>query len=213
MPSVNCTIIIPSFKRPVDLRRCLEAIAIQSKAPLEVLVICREEDTQTSEVVFALQDRIPMLQLVRLSEPGLIAAMNRGLEVAQAELLVFTDDDSGPQEDWLERIGTSFADPTVGAVGGRDWIQLPDEPALFEPAPVSKVGVLTWYGTQYGNHHCPLRGHRKRVMYLKGVNMAFRRKVLGSYRIDTNLRGPATQSGADMDLCARARKAGFDVVF
>ena len=61
--------------------------------------------------------------------------------------MVFTDDDAEAQADWLERIEAKFADPSVGAVGGRDWIQLPDEPALFKPAPVAKVGVLTWYGS------------------------------------------------------------------
>ena len=139
--------------------------------------------------------------------------MNRGLDSAPGDLLVFTDDDAEPQLDWLERIEASFADASIGAVGGRDWLQDPDEPALFRPCPVSRVGVLTWYGAQYGNHHCPLRGHTKRVMFLKGVNMAFRRRALGSYRIDTSLRGSGAQVGSELDLCSQTRQAGFDVLF
>jgi hypothetical protein len=139
--------------------------------------------------------------------------MNCGLDNAKGEMLVFTDDDAEPQVDWLERLESSFADPLVGAVGGRDWLQLPDEPALFRPAPVSRVGVLTWYGTQYGNHHCPLRGHTKKVMFLKGVNMAFRRCALASYRIDSTLRGTGAQVGSEVDLCVQTRRAGFDVLF
>jgi glycosyltransferase involved in cell wall biosynthesis len=139
--------------------------------------------------------------------------MNCGLDNATGDLLVFTDDDAEPALDWLERIEASFADPSVGAVGGRDWIQLPGEPALFQPAPASRVGVLTWYGALYGNHHRPLHGHSQKVMFLKGVNMAFRRRALGSYRIDTRLRGSGAQVGSEMDLCSQTRQAGFDVLF
>ena len=73
--------------------------------------------------------------------------MNRGLDSARGDLVVFTDDDAEAQADWLERIEAKFADPSVGAVGGRDWIQLPDEPALFRPAPVAKGrrSDLVWH--------------------------------------------------------------------
>jgi glycosyltransferase involved in cell wall biosynthesis len=210
---MKVTVIIPSFRRHSDLQRCLEAVARQNRAADEVLVVGRAEDWETLDVVANFRLHLPPLRLVQVSESGLIAAMNCGLDSAEGDLLVFTDDDCEPQVDWLERVESSFADPSVGAVGGRDWLQLPDEPALFRPAPVSRVGVLTWYGTQYGNHHCPMRGHTKKVMFLKGVNMAFRRCALGSYRIDSTLRGTGAQVGTEVDLCVHTRRAGFDVLF
>jgi glycosyltransferase involved in cell wall biosynthesis len=210
---MKVTVIIPSFKRPADLQCCLTALVRQSVPADEVLVINREGDTETSDLVSALQSRLSTLRLVPVSEPGVIAALNRGLEDAAGDILVITDDDSEPQSDWLERITASFHNPSIGAVGGRDLLQLPDEPALFQPAPVSKIGVLTWYGALYGNHHCPLRGQTKRVMFLKGVNVAFRRRALRSYRIDNHLRGSGAQSGWEMDLCLETLRAGFQVVF
>jgi glycosyltransferase involved in cell wall biosynthesis len=213
MPTVKVTVIIPSFKRPFDLRRCLEAVAVQSRPADEVLVIGRQEDGETSNIVSVVEQKISVLRVVPVSEPGLIAAMNCGLDNAMGDILVFTDDDSEPQVDWLERIEASFADASIGAVGGRDWLQLPDEPALFRPEPASKVGVLTWYGALYGNHHRPLRGHTKRVMFLKGVNMAFRRRVLGSHRVDRSLHGCGVQMGTELDLCLQIRQEGFDLLF
>jgi glycosyltransferase involved in cell wall biosynthesis len=210
---MKVTVIIPSFKRPLDLQRCLAAVALQNRPADEILVIGREEDTETLNVVSTLRRTISALRIVSVSEPGLIAAMNCGLESAAGDLLVFTDDDSEPHLDWLKRIDASFADVSIGAVGGRDWLQLPDRPALSQPAAVSNVGVLTWYGTQYGNHHCPVRGHTKRVMFLKGVNMAFRRRALGSYRIDTSLHGSGAQVGTEVDLCLQIRQSGYHVVF
>ena len=210
---MKVTVIIPSYKRPLDLRRCLAAISLQSKPADELLVVGRDGDTETLTVISSAQPDLPTLRLVRVSEPGLIAALNCGLDSATGDLLTFTDDDAEPQTDWLMRISHSFADASLGAVGGRDWIQLPDEPALFKPAPVSRIGVLTWYGAQHGNHHCPLQGHKKKVMFLKGVNMAFRRRALGSYRVDTKLRGSGAQVGSELDLCLQVRKAGFEVLF
>jgi glycosyltransferase involved in cell wall biosynthesis len=210
---MKVTIIIPSFKRPFDLQRCLEGVARQTRPADEVLVVIREDDTETSNVVSRLQPKIPVLRIVLITEPGVIAALNCGLDNAMGDLLVFTDDDAEPELDWLARVETSFDDASIGAVGGRDWLQLPDEPGLFRPAPVSRVGILTWYGGQRGNHHCPLRGHTRKVMFLKGVNMAFRRHALGSYRIDTTLHGSGAQAGYELDLCLQTREAGFDVLF
>jgi glycosyltransferase involved in cell wall biosynthesis len=213
MRSMKITVIIPSYKRPFDLQRSLEAIVLQTRPADEVLVIGRKDDTETSNAVSVFVQRMSMLRLVPVTEPGVIAAVNCGLDNAAGDLLVFTDDDSEPQLDWLERMEAIFVDESIGAAGGRDWLQLPDEPALFRPAPVSRVGVLTWYGTKYGNHHCRLLGHTTKVMFLKGVNMAFRRRALGSYRIDLKLRGSGAQAGYEMDLCMHAREAGFDLLF
>lgn len=191
----------------------MAAVALQDRPADEVLVVGREEDEDTSNIVSTLRLRLPTLRLVRVAEPGVIAALNCGLDSAAGDLLAFTDDDAEPQLDWLQRIESSFADPSIGAVGGRDWLQLPDEPALYQPRPVSRIGVLTWYGAQYGNHHCPLREHTGKVMFLKGVNMAFRRRALGPHRIDTSLRGAGAQVGSELDLCLQIRQAGFDVLF
>ena len=63
------SIIVPSFKRPRDLRRCLEAIAIQSRTADEVLVVGREDDRETVELVGALQADLPALRLVLVESP------------------------------------------------------------------------------------------------------------------------------------------------
>lgn len=210
---MKVTVIIPSFKRPTDLRRCLGALSLQTKPAGEILVIGREEDTETSDLVSTAALGLPALRFVPVSKPGVIEALNCGLDKASGDVWVITDDDSEPQSDWLERIAEKFSDTSIGAVGGRDWLQLPDEPALFRPARVSKVGVLTWYGALHGNHHCPLRGYEKKVMFLKGVNIAFSRRALGPYRIDTSLRGSGAQAGWEMDLCLQTLQAGFQVLF
>jgi glycosyltransferase involved in cell wall biosynthesis len=210
---MRISVIIPSYKRSFHLKRCLTAVSSQKRPADEVLVVAREGDEETLDVVSAFRHNVDTLRIVGVAESGVIAALNSGLDKAKGDLLVFTDDDSEAQADWLERIHASFSDEAIGAVGGRDWLQLPHEPAKFRPSEVVHVGALSWYGKQYGNHHCPLRGHTKKVMFLKGVNMALRRSALGSYRVDTCLHGSGAQVGWEIDLCLRIRNSGFDVVF
>jgi glycosyltransferase involved in cell wall biosynthesis len=209
---VKISVIIPSYQRPSYLQRCLTAVWSQRRPADEVLVVAREGDEETSKVVSDFR-HVDTLQTVRVSEPGVIAAVNCGLDSAKGDLLVLTDDDSQAQDDWLDRIHASFSDEAIGAVGGRDWLQVPQEPAKSQPSEVARVGVLSWYGKRYGNHHCPLRGHAKKVMFLKGVNMALRRSALGSYRIDAYLRGSGAQVGWEIDLCSQVRNSGFAVLF
>jgi glycosyltransferase involved in cell wall biosynthesis len=210
-PSIS--VIIPSYKRASDLKRCLEAIARQTRQANEVVVIAREEDTETLAVVSTVESGLKNLRRLYVTQPGLVAALNHALDNLEADLLVFTDDDAEAQIDWLARIEKRFEDPKVGAVGGRDWLQLPSEPSRYSPTETTRVGVLTWYGKAYGNHHCPVRGHTREVMFLKGVNMAIRRKALGPARIDSRLRGSGSQVGTELDLCSRIRQAGYILLF
>jgi glycosyltransferase involved in cell wall biosynthesis len=211
--SSKMSVIVPSYRRPRDLERCLAALAAQSRPPDEVLIVLRETDSPTRQLVTRTQGCLCSLIAVPVIEPGLIQAMNCGLVNAKGDFIIFTDDDSEPEADWLERIERSFEDERIGAVGGRDWLQLPDEPALFAPSEVAKVGVLSWYGKQHGNHHCPVGRHACTVMFLKGVNMAYRRRALGNYSVDIRLRGTGAQVGSELDLCMHVRRSGFNVLF
>src|ERR1044071_2662644 len=141
---MRISVIIPSYARPSDLQRCLEGLSRQSRPADETVVIVRDGDLETLRVVAACRAEHNNVRSVQVTQPGLIAAMNRGLDQAAGDLLVFTDDDSEAYPDWLERIEASFADPQIGAIGGRDWLQSPDEPALFRPARAKRVGVITW---------------------------------------------------------------------
>lgn len=213
MAKLSISVIIPSYRRPLELRRCLSAVLSQSRRADEVLVVSREGDSETQQVISSFHDKNESVRPAYVSQPGLIAALNCGLDQARGDLLVFTDDDAEAQMDWLERIAHSFMNESVGAIGGRDWLQLPDEPALFMPSEALRTGLITWYGAHHGNHHCPVRGHTRKVMFLKGVNMAFRRDVLGNFRIDTRLRGSGAQVGSELDLCLYVRRSRRSIVF
>lgn len=44
---MNISVLIPTYRRPKDLARCLEALKKQKRVPDEVLVIVRNTDAET----------------------------------------------------------------------------------------------------------------------------------------------------------------------
>ena len=45
------TALVPTYRRPRDLARCLEALRAQVRLPDEVLVVVRDEDAETRDLL------------------------------------------------------------------------------------------------------------------------------------------------------------------
>lgn len=132
-------IAVPTFRRPDDLRRLLQALgpvashatASGAAARVDVLVVDNDPDGPEPAVV----EPGSRATVVRENTPGVAAARNRALDESSAhDILVFIDDDESPAaEDWLSRLletaRHSRADVVAGPVvtvvdGGLDpWIE------------------------------------------------------------------------------------------
>jgi glycosyltransferase involved in cell wall biosynthesis/GT2 family glycosyltransferase len=201
--TMNVTVIIPTYRRPSYLERCLRAVLAQSRAPDQIVVVRRREDEDGRMVLQRFQDSL--LDEVTVNEPGVLAAIERGLEAARGEVVAFIDDDATPHLDWLERLLAHLEEPTVGGVGGRD-IWRSDEPR--SDAPTADVGRITSWGKLVGNHHVGV-GPARDVMVLQAVG-AFRREALALPR---GLRGTGAQSHFEVGLSLWACKQGWRLVY
>lgn len=142
--------------------------------------------------------------------PGVVAAMNGGLDTAQGDLIVFTDDDVVPRPDWLERIETHVqVDDRVGGVGGRDWIHTDSG---VDTGAASTVGRVRWYGRVIGNHHLGVGGPRE-VDVLKGANMSYRRSAIQNIGFDQRLRGQGAQVHFELVLGLAVKRAGWKLLY
>lgn len=183
------TVIIPTWHRSEDLERCLSALSRQRVAPDTIIVVWREGDEGVHPVLERWSSRLPILP-VEVRVPGVVAAMNAGLEQAKSPIVALTDDDAAPHEDWIERLQDIYdRNPGVVAVGGRDRVHVH---GTVLPATTSNVGSLSWYGRARGSHH-EGTGSLREVRFLKGVNCSFRRDVAAGLRFDTRLRGSGAQ--------------------
>ena len=207
---MKITVIVPTYRRPQDLERCLEALKKQNRQADEVLIVIRDTDTETWEF-FATFDAQPLnLQTLAVTEPGVIAAMNLGLDTAQGEIIAFTDDDSAPHADWLSRIESYYvSDDKIGGVGGRDFLYNNNQ---LQQGSRKVVGRVQWFGRVIGNHHLGV-GEAREVDVLKGVNMSFRRQAIGNKRFDRRLLGSGAQVHFEIEFCLALKKAGWKLIY
>ncbi len=200
------SVIVPTWRRPESLARCLRALAMQSVAPLEVVVALRTEDAATVGKLDELSSTLPFfIQRTMVDAPGVVAAMNAAIAECRGDVIALTDDDAEPRPDWIARIAACFADPIVGGAGGRDW-------QLLERGNREVVGRLQWFGRVIGNHHLGA-GPPREVDVLKGVNCAFRAPLLRALGFDTRLAGSGAQMFWELALCLALRRAGWTLVY
>ncbi|MDN7666243.1 glycosyltransferase family 2 protein [Burkholderia vietnamiensis] len=208
---MKISVLVPTYRRPADLARCLLALQRQQRLPDEVIVVARPEDDATHERLAdpAVAGTLP-LRIVPVDVPGQVAALNQGLDSASGDIVAITDDDAAPRADWLARIEAAFAaDPRVGAVGGRDWVH---EKGRVLDESRERVGQLTLSGKIVGNHHLGVGGARE-VDMLKGANMSYRRAAIERLRFDARLRGAGAQVHNDMAFSMRVQREGWKLVY
>jgi cellulose synthase/poly-beta-1,6-N-acetylglucosamine synthase-like glycosyltransferase len=201
---MKMVVLIPSYRRPDDLERCLCALSQQVRAPDQVLVVARLGDDATNSVATAWLTRLP-LEVVVVTLPGQVQALNAGLARVRGDIVAITDDDAAPRPDWLARIEAHFAaDPKLGGVGGRDWVH---QNGVVEMGERSVVGRVHWFGRISGNHHLGA-GNARDVDVLKGSNCAFRLAVLQPLGFDACLKGAGAQVHNDMMASLAVKRAG-----
>jgi len=211
-PASRPSVVVPSYRRPDALRRCLAGLASQSIQPAQMIVVRREGDDATESVVA--ESRHPALVDVVVSETGVLAAMECGVRAADADIIAFIDDDAVPRSDWLHRLVRHFDDPQVGGVGGRDVIRRPEtgprsRDAAYDHVPAEDVGRITRWGKLIGNHHCGT-GEPREVMVLKAAGMAFRRSAIAFPR---GLRGSGAQVHFEVGMSLSALRRGWRLIY
>jgi glycosyltransferase involved in cell wall biosynthesis len=108
------SVIVCTRNRPRELDACLAALARQSIAGFEVLVVDNGSVPPVADICERWGGRY-------LSQPktGLCIARNAGAHRATGEIIVYLDDDASPAPDWLETLLEGFSDPSIACVTGR----------------------------------------------------------------------------------------------
>ena len=203
---MRITVIVPTYRRPNDLGRCLEALKGQERPADQVLVTVREDDSETNAFLEGYDAATLPLQIVRLAVPGVLAAMSAGVAQTSGDIVALTDDDTAPYPDWLARIEAHFAaDPAVGGVGGRDWQANDHRSRLI-------VGKIQWHGRVAGNHHLGV-GEAREVDVLKGANCAYRAEPLKEIGFESRLRGSGAQVHWELALGMAMKHAGWKLIY
>jgi glycosyltransferase involved in cell wall biosynthesis len=136
---MQISVVVPTYKRPWLLVRCVEALAKQQfdHRQFEIIIVSDGFDADTEE---ALLDVIKKIDVqIRyfnlLVKMGPAAARNMGWKQAHAALIAFTDDDCIPDEGWLQAIydlHVANGYPSAIAYAGKTIVPLPKTPTDYE---------------------------------------------------------------------------------
>ncbi len=110
---VKVSIIIPTYKRPMLLKRCLEALISQDfpANEFEIIVVTDGLDDETNNMLAddRLFDFFQNIFCYSLPfKKGPAAARNAGWRIAKGDLILFTDDDCIPSVHWITNYYNAF---------------------------------------------------------------------------------------------------------
>jgi glycosyltransferase involved in cell wall biosynthesis len=196
---MHISLIICTRNRVRQLVRCLEAVrrmAFEHEWELIIVDNGSSDETAAATRTFIRAAAFPA-RCVFEPEPGLGNAHNAGVAAASGEIVAFTDDDCYPAADFLSRVWSAFADPSVGYITGRILLHDPTDfpvtinesvvPISFRPRSFIGAGVVV------------------------GANMAFRRQVLLEIGGFDPWFGPGALFVAeDCDAATRASVKGWE---
>jgi glucosyl-dolichyl phosphate glucuronosyltransferase len=175
----------------------------------ELIIVDNNSKDNTRQIVEKFRTRLPIRYFIE-EKQGKTYALNRALDIATGELLLFTDDDACPHSKWANAfINTADAIQDTGWFGGRvkpDWGASP--PGWYRE---ETAAALSGYFGDYdpGPVSQPYRPDDKLPL---GASLAIRRGVfnkIGGFRTDLGPRGKLRGVGDETEFLERAVSAGF----
>ncbi|MCA9325615.1 glycosyltransferase family 2 protein [Candidatus Saccharibacteria bacterium] len=160
MDKPTISIIIPVYNEERHLAACLDAIAAQTIAPAEVLLVDNNSTDRTVEIA----GRYSFVKVLTEPRQGTVFARNAGFNTANGEWLARIDADTVIDRDWTEKLGELI-------LQGSDAVAITGSGSFYD-VPFSRFfSVMQIIGYQM------LQWPAMRGWTLWGANMAVRRDV------------------------------------
>lgn len=204
-PSV--AVIVLSWNGERFLKPCLEAVLTQNYPVLEVWVVDNGSTDQSATIA---QTYAPRARLIQTGENlGFAGGNNVGLRNTQAEIVILLNQDTVVQPGWLAAMAETFADSTIGIVGGK--ALYPDGKTIQHAGARVKPGTANTEHIGVGELDTGQYDQLADMDYVTGAAFAVHRRVLDRLgELDAKYY-PAFYE--EVDYCYRARRAGFRVVY
>jgi len=120
------SIIIPTYNRPNELKRCLDAISKMNypRNQFEVIIVDDGGECALNHLIARHQKQID-LKIYRQKNAGPAMARNAGTTNARGNYFAFTDDDCAPDAKWLQCFEARFDQTPNSVIGGKTINALP----------------------------------------------------------------------------------------
>lgn len=207
----DLTVLMATYRRSEILRGTLEAYRDLDEAGLrwKLVLVDNAGDAATERVTREVGMDLP-LELAVEPRRGKNFALNRGLELAEGDLYLFSDDDTLPAVDWLQQMWSGAQrSPDATMFTGRI---LPCWPHGCEPLELRTDLLRSSYMvTAWGEEEGPITPDR-----MWGPNLAIRSAPFhDGYRFDTSIGPGAGQyaMGSELELTLRLAGDGHRGVY
>ena len=101
---MRISVIIPTYRRVEDLKRCLRSLNDQIRKADEIIVVVRDIDRETQLFLENFEYIYGVYNTIIVNIPGQVHALNQGIEQATGDIISITDDDGAPWPDWLKML-------------------------------------------------------------------------------------------------------------
>lgn len=212
----DSALIVPTFRRPREMLRLLDALSGLPDVPGEVIVVDGSPDKSVEHAISSWGGSSKLrFDLIWIQSPaGLTRQRNIGLDACKREFIFFLDDDCLPEAGYFKAIRQVFIDDAqreIGAVRGflTNGIDNPVTPLwrlrrLLGIAPQSEPGRYHPSGFSGTWNMVPQFSGTREVEVLAGGASAFRREVFSKYRFSEFFYGYA--QGEDLEMSRRIAK-------
>jgi GT2 family glycosyltransferase len=208
------SIIIVNYNGIKFIKRCLNSVLNSDYPNFEVIFIDNASTDGSYELVkesFCSDTRLRIIRNIK--NLGSAEGRNIGAKNAKGDLLVFLDNDTEVESNWLkEMIKVFLSDNTIGAAQCKI-IQLYDQRLID-----SAGQFIDFLGYGYPRSNEEDKGQYNRVedvFYADGAALIIRRLVCNQVSLNNSLFDTDyfPVYGDDLDLCWRVRLRGYRVVF
>jgi glycosyltransferase involved in cell wall biosynthesis len=199
------TVGIPTHNRAESLRETLLAISnlVSPESEWEVVVADNGSNDHTRDVCV---EHLPANgRYVYEPHPGVSHARNRIVSESRGSLIVFTDDDTEPQAEWLRAYESASVEYPRASyfMGSTYWIWRSPQPWWYSEDPEHPITFCYRYKCEDGSIIPD-------SIAPAGPNMAIRRSVfekVGGFNPQLGIVGDRKVGGEEPDLFCRARGA------
>jgi GT2 family glycosyltransferase len=122
MPMADCSIIICTRNRSPKLAETLESfsrVRVPTGWDVEMIIVDNGSTDETAAVIRKAWHPVIRIRHLTENRSGKSRAQNRALREAESDVLLFTDDDVEPADNWIERMAGPLRDGSASAVVGR----------------------------------------------------------------------------------------------
>jgi len=203
--------IICTYNREEYILDSLTSLRDQSlsRKDFEVILVDNNSTDNTAliSMQFAQQKEDLQFHYYKETKQGLSHARNRGIELAQGEIIVFLDDDAVACKEYLTEIVSFFTqNPEVGSIGGRIFPKFEAIPPKWMPHHLTPLFSII----DLGDSPKPFSTGK----YPVGANMAFRKEVFevcGAFDPNLGRTAKNMMGGEEKDLFYRLKEHNFSV--